>query len=98
VQRAEHSPELSKFLVQRPFWIDYLKRSFAEDFAKMTEPLQDRLQKVFDQRDTMTDADYRTQIDTIKTEQATAEKTLLERLTGDVLKLVDTSSCAIPER
>ncbi|WP_419711432.1 NEL-type E3 ubiquitin ligase domain-containing protein [Pseudomonas sp. NFX224] len=98
VQSAELSPELVRFLAGRPFWIDHLKRDFASDFSSKMESFQERLQTVFDQKDTLTDADFRTQLDAIKDEQVAAEQWLLEALTGDVIQLLDRDGCVIVER
>lgn len=97
VKTAELSPALLKDLVQRSFWVDYLKKHYRARFTTINEPLQVRMQAVFDQRESLKDADYRQQLDAIKDEQAVAENTLLERLTQDVMKLVDQGVCAIPE-
>ncbi|MGH8386902.1 MAG: NEL-type E3 ubiquitin ligase domain-containing protein [Pseudomonas sp.] len=98
VQTAEQSSELVTFLTQRPFWIDYLKRAYPSDFSSTMDPFHERLQKVFDQKDTLKDGDFRTQLDAIKDEQVAKENTLLEKLTKDVMKLADTDTCAIGER
>lgn len=98
VKTAELSSALLRFLVQRPFWTDYLKRNYPSRFNKATAPLQVRLQKVFDQADSLTDADYRQQLDAIRGEQATAENSLLESLTQDIMKLADLGMCVLPEQ
>lgn len=97
VTAAELSPQLLKFLAQRPFWSDYLKRYYPSQFSKVNDPLQVRMQKVFDQRESLTDADYRQQLDVIKDEQVAGENTVLERLTRDALKLAEQGVCAVPE-
>jgi hypothetical protein len=96
VKSAELSSALLKDLVQRSFWVDYLKRNYRARFTAINEPLQARMQKVFDQRESLKDADYRKQLDGIKDEQAIAENTLLESLTQDAIKLVDLGVCAPP--
>lgn len=93
VRAAELSPKLMKYLVELPFWTQYLKRTHAARFEGLNEPFDGRLQAVFDQRLTLDDASYREQMNIILREQEKAEKTELERLTLDALKQGELKGC-----
>lgn len=97
VRTAELSPALLKDLVQRSFWVDYLKSHHRARFIAFDEPFHVRMQKVFDQRESLKDADYRQQLDAILDEHDVAENTLLESLTQDALKVAELGACALPE-
>lgn len=87
LKAAELSPELLKFLIDLPFWVDYLKRTFSHGFDVIQQPFDLRMQAVFDQALTLDDADYRDQMNEILREQGLAEKAELERLTVESLRL-----------
>lgn len=65
LRAAELSPALQKFLVELPFWVGYLKRTFSRGFEQVNEPYDQRLQAVFDQGLTLDDASYRDQMNEV---------------------------------
>ncbi|MBT1263155.1 hypothetical protein KHP07_22560 [Pseudomonas sp. VS40] len=96
VKSAELSPRLLRYLVDLPFWTQYLKHTHAARFEALNEPLDLRLEAVFDQSLTLDDASYREQMNTILQEQVKAERDELERLTQEALKHGDLGGCVMP--
>ncbi|MGY2045737.1 NEL-type E3 ubiquitin ligase domain-containing protein [Pseudomonas pergaminensis] len=96
VKSAELSSRLLNYLVQLPFWTEYLKRTHAARFEVLNEPLEARAQAVFEQRLTLDDASYREQMDTILQERVSAERTEFEHLTQQALKDGDLGGCVMP--
>ena len=96
LRAAELSPALQKFLVELPFWVGYLKRTFSRGFEQVNEPYDQRLQAVFDQGLTLDDASYRDQMNEVLREQRLAEQAELERLTEEALKYQELVGCGLP--
>ncbi|WP_445177444.1 NEL-type E3 ubiquitin ligase domain-containing protein [Pseudomonas sp. McL0111] len=96
VSSAELSPALLKYLVQQPFWSDYLKDQFPRQFDTVSETYSTQMDTVFDQASRITTASYLTQMDAIKVAREDAENTVLERLTEQALRTSALGICAIP--
>ncbi|PRA31419.1 NEL-type E3 ubiquitin ligase domain-containing protein [Pseudomonas poae] len=97
VKSDELSPELLKYLMDLPFWVRYLKRSFGRSFDSLNQPFDQRMHTVFEQGHSLDDIVYRDQMNEISREQAVAERAELERLTLEALRLDETShSCVLP--
>lgn len=94
LRTAELSTDLLTYIVQLPIWTDYLKRTFASRFETLNTPFDQRMQAVFDQGLTLDDAVYRERMNVILLEQRQAEKTELERLSLDALKIEEMGLCA----
>ncbi len=86
VRVAELSSELLDFIVGLPFWIDYLKRRFQGRFEDVLGSFHERAQRVFDQRQTLTDTDYVEQMNVITSERMPVEAAEIRRQTEDALK------------
>lgn len=95
VRNAELSPRLLKYLVELPFWSDYLKRTYAPTFDRLNDPFDQRVQEVFEQSLTLGDAAYREQMNTILKEQVKAERDELEHLTQEALKQEEVGGCLV---
>lgn len=91
VKADELSPELLSFLMDLPFWVRYLKRSFEHAFESMNEPFDQRMLDVFERSTSLADGEYRDRMDEILREQQQAERTELERLTREALQSEDAS-------
>ena len=95
VKAAEVSPALLRFLNELPFWTDYLKRAYATRFSQLYAPFETRIQAVFDQRETLSDALYRSRMDSILTEQTVAEDAELQCLTLAAMRADELGVCEI---
>ncbi len=54
-------------------------------------------QAVFEKAESLTTADYLSQVSVIKTEKETAENAVFERLTEDVMKMVELGTCSLAD-
>ncbi|MGY2374354.1 NEL-type E3 ubiquitin ligase domain-containing protein [Pseudomonas sp. SDO524_S393] len=95
VRAAELSPEMLSYLVELPFWTDYLKRTFAHRFERLNEPFNQRVNAVFDQGLTLADVDYRDQMSLILQEQKQAQATEIRRLSEEALRIDDLGICSL---
>lgn len=96
VQSAELSPEWVTFLVRQSFWSDYVKNSFAQQFEEAREPHHEEIQALFDRAEELSSADYLNEMNRCATELEQSEQALLERLTGQMLQLIEPGSCVLP--
>ena len=94
VKSAEMSSDLMKFILDLPFWQDYLQRTFARRFETLNEPLERRMLEVFEQRLELDDATYFEQVNDILAEQRLMQKAELQRLTLESIRLDDLQLCA----
>ncbi|MBV4451756.1 MULTISPECIES: NEL-type E3 ubiquitin ligase domain-containing protein [Pseudomonas] len=94
VKTAELSPELMTFMLDLPFWKDYLQRTFARRFEAVNGPLEQRMLEVFEQRLTLDDATYFARANDILAEQQLLQKAELQRLTEECIRLDDLQLCA----
>jgi hypothetical protein len=97
VDTAELSSEWLRFMLRQPFWCDYLQRTFPRQFASINEVFPDRMNAAYEQAQSLTSADFLSQAEAIRLEREQAEEAVLERLTGDALRLMDLGICAMPE-
>ena len=95
IKAAEVSPELLRFLNDLPFWTDYLKRAYAASFRTLNEPFEARIQEVFEQGDDLEDEVFRSRMNGILQEQATAEQVAFERLTLAAMRADELGVCEI---
>lgn len=95
LKMAELSPQLLKYVVKLPFWSSYLRRIHSGSFDTLNRPFGERVEAVWAQRETLADADYRSQMSQIQDEQEKAELAELERLTHEALKLDDLGTCEL---
>lgn len=95
VTNAEVSPALLKFMVQQPFWSDYLKQQHPRQFSTVTEAYSAKMEVVFEQASNLTTGSYLTQLDAIKVAKETAENAVLEHLTEEAMKRVDMGICTV---
>lgn len=96
VRTAEISPALPNYLVELPFWNRYLKKTFSSRFEQLMKPFDDRLEAVFDQSQTLTDADYREQMNLISQQRSQVETAEIKRRTEDALKPGALNVCEVP--
>ncbi|NWC29622.1 hypothetical protein HYE76_24525 [Pseudomonas tolaasii] len=95
VKAAELSPSLLDYLVELPFWTDYLKRTFDSRFERLNEPFSQRVNAVFDQRLTLSDVDYRDRMNVILREQEQAQAAEIRSLSEDALRIDDVGICPL---
>jgi len=95
---AELSPAFLRFLNRQPFWTDFLIRSYPQQFDELNQIYPAKLQAVFEKADSLTTADYLSQVTAIKTEKDVAENSVFERLTQEVLRAADVGVCELPQR
>lgn len=96
VKEAELSPQLLKYLAKQPWWVKYLKITDPDAFEALSQPFRARSEELFDKRETLDDATYKTEIDRIGGEQDRAESAELERQTEAALRADDLDACALP--
>lgn len=96
LRAAELSPLLLSYMVKLPFWRSYLRRTHGGSFDTLNQPFGERIEAVWAQRETLGDADYRSQMGQIQDEQEKAERTELERLTKEALRLDELGTCELP--
>jgi len=94
LKAAELSPALLKYIVELPFWREYLKRTHASRFEALNAPFSQRMQDVFDNALELQDAEYRARMNEVHRDQRQAEVREVETLTQDALRLDDFSLCA----
>jgi hypothetical protein len=97
IKSAELSPQFKRFLIRQPFWTDYLSRHYPGRFASISATYPPKLQAVFDKAESLKTADYLSQVSVIKTEKETAENAVFERLTEDVMKMVELGTCSLAD-
>ncbi|NVZ53064.1 hypothetical protein HX792_22165 [Pseudomonas sp. B6002] len=95
VKAAELSPSLLNYLVELPFWNDYLKRTFNSRFERLNVPYSQRVNTVFDQSLTLSDVDYRDQMNLILGEQEQAQAAEIRRLSEDALRFDELGICPL---
>ncbi|WP_409316534.1 NEL-type E3 ubiquitin ligase domain-containing protein [Pseudomonas sp. KCJK9016] len=96
VQTAELSPEWLAFLVRQPFWSDYVKGSFVTQFDDARAPFHEEAQALFERSEELSSVDYLSEMNRCAARLEQAESALLERLTEQVLRLVEGSACVMP--
>ncbi|WP_065257182.1 NEL-type E3 ubiquitin ligase domain-containing protein [Pseudomonas bananamidigenes] len=96
VQTAELSPEWLTFLVRQPFWNDYVKSSFGTQFDDARAPFHEEAQALFERSEELSSVDYLSEMNGCAARLEQAESALLERLTDQVLRLVEGSACVLP--
>ncbi|UFP98537.1 NEL-type E3 ubiquitin ligase domain-containing protein [Pseudomonas fitomaticsae] len=96
VQSAELSPEWLKFLVRQSFWSDYVKNSFAQQFAEARVPHHEEIQALFDRAEELSSVDYLNEMNRCAARLEQSEHALLGRLTEQVLGLIERGSCVLP--
>jgi hypothetical protein len=97
IKSAELSPQLKHFLIRQPFWTDYLSRQYPRQFTSVSQVYPAKLQAVFEKAESLTTADYLSQVAVIKAEKESAENAIFERLTHDVMKVVELGACSLAD-
>jgi hypothetical protein len=97
VQTAELSPDWLKFLVRQPFWSEYVKSSFAQQFDDARAPHDEEALALFERAEELSSADYLSEMNQCATRLEQTEGALLERLTEQVMKLIEGNTCLLPE-
>ncbi|WP_439864563.1 NEL-type E3 ubiquitin ligase domain-containing protein [Pseudomonas antarctica] len=96
LRAAEFSSELVDYLVELPLWAGYLKKAYSVPLGRLAEPFEERMQAVFDQGQTLTDGDYRTQMNVILQEREQADAAEIRRRTVEILKPGAIAGCSVP--
>jgi hypothetical protein len=96
LRAAENSSELLNYLVELPLWTGYLKKANSMPLDRLTKPFDERMQAVFDQGETLGDADYREQMNVILQARAQVESTEIRRQTEEALKPGALTACPLP--
>lgn len=96
LRTAENSSELLNYLVELPLWTGYLKKANSVPLDRLTKPFDERMQAVFDQGETLGDADYREQMNVILQARAQVESTEIRRQTEEALKPGALTACPLP--
>ncbi|MCU0071510.1 NEL-type E3 ubiquitin ligase domain-containing protein [Pseudomonas koreensis] len=96
IQSAELSPEWLKFLVRQSFWSDYVKSGFAQQFDDARLPHHEDAQALFERSEELSSADYLREMNLCAARLEQTEGALLERLTEQVMRLVEGNACVLP--
>ncbi|WP_025855027.1 NEL-type E3 ubiquitin ligase domain-containing protein [Pseudomonas sp. CHM02] len=96
LRTAELSPELLNYLVELPLWTRYLKKAYSTPFERLAAPFEARMQAVFERGETLTDGEYRSQMNVIVQARAQAESAEIRRRTMEMLKPGATAGCSVP--
>lgn len=96
VRAAEESSELLNYLVELPVWTGYLKKANSVSLGRLTAPFDERMQAVFDQGETLSDTDYREQMNVILQERNQVESAEIRRQTVEALKPGALTACPLP--
>ncbi|MHA3737381.1 NEL-type E3 ubiquitin ligase domain-containing protein [Pseudomonas sp. Eth.TT006] len=96
VQTAELSSQWLKFLVRQPFWSDYAKSSFAQQFEDARAPHHEEALALFEKAEELNSADYLSEMNLCASRLEQTESALLERLTEQVIRLVEGNICLLP--
>ena len=78
---AQTRDGLSRSLAERDFWQSYLRTLHADWFENMDEPFHTRLDALYEQRQQMSDQDYRAAVEVVQNERMLAERALVFQLT-----------------
>ncbi|WEK29211.1 MAG: NEL-type E3 ubiquitin ligase domain-containing protein [Candidatus Pseudomonas phytovorans] len=81
VLAAEDLDALSRSLVEREFWQQYLQGLYADRFEAMNAPFHERLELMFELREVLSDQAFREAAETVQAERLLAERALLLQLT-----------------
>lgn len=96
VRVAELSPQLLDFIAGLPFWIVYLKKRFYGRFEEVLGSFHERSLRIFEEKQTMKDADYVEQMNLIRSERAPVEEAEIRRQTEEALKPGALNACEVP--
>ncbi|NYH10615.1 NEL-type E3 ubiquitin ligase domain-containing protein [Pseudomonas moraviensis] len=96
IQTAELSSSWVDFLVRQPFWSDYVKNSFAQQFDKAREPHHVEIEALFDKAEELSSADYLSEMNLCASRLKQTEDALLHRLTLQVTELIERGTCIAP--
>ena len=97
IKSAEMSPQLKRFLIRQRFWTDYLSHQYPQQFASVSATYPAKLQGIFEKAESLTTAEYLAQVSVIKAEKEAAENAVFERLTHDVMKIVELGVCSLAD-
>ncbi|MNG05427.1 E3 ubiquitin-protein ligase sspH2 [compost metagenome] len=81
VREAEDSDALASYVSQRDFWLEYLRREYAERFTAVEQPFWDRLGELSEENE----GAYLEQANQLASEREQALKTLALDLTREAL-------------
>lgn len=84
VREAEGSAALAQYISERDFWLEYLRREFAERFTTVEQPFWTRLDALSDQED-LNEGAYLQQANQLASEREQALKALALQLTQEAL-------------
>lgn len=97
ITKAELSPQWLKFMQERTFWRDYLKRTFTRKFSMIDESFAPRMSALDEQADTLLSADYVSQANALQLEKEQAQEAVIKRLTEESIRLMDLGFCVMPD-
>jgi hypothetical protein len=72
------------------------RRKYPQSFAALNVIYPGKMQAVFEKADTLSTADYLSQVSVIKTEKEAAQNAVFEQLTQAALRIDDLGICALP--
>lgn len=84
VREAEGSAALAQFISERDFWLEHLRREYAERFTTVEQPFWTRLDALSDQED-LSEGAYLQQANQLASEREQAIKALALKLTQEAL-------------
>lgn len=96
IQTAELSSSWVKFLVRQPFWSDYLKTRFAQQFEDAIAPHHEEVQALFEKAEELTSADYLSEMGLCTSRKQQTENALLQRLTQRIAEQIERGTCIVP--
>jgi hypothetical protein len=85
VLQLEAGPGLLASILQRDYWVEFLKQKYADRFEQVNEPYFKRLTALDADKDTMTDGRYKEQVELISSRRRVEEDKLINELTQQAL-------------
>ncbi len=81
VLAAETDAALIEYAIFREFWVDYLKKTYEDEFAATNKPFHEEMDHLYDQKPFMRDGTYMVDVEWVKQQQIQSEATLMRQLT-----------------
>lgn len=79
VLTAEQGPRFMDYMADQPFWADYLRERYPEEFSARLDHFHDELERITSEPGTS--ADYQRRVSEISSKRSAAERLLIKELT-----------------
>ncbi len=94
---TELSPALMRFIAQLSFWKAHLRQQSPHAFSLATEPFDTQQQTLFEGSQHLTDGEYLSQMEALRSPRRQAVTEVMERLTQQMMTHQDMGVCHVPE-